>query len=396
VHLPLAPDYPRQSYSRPATADGAVQDREGFSSAFGLMSLDDPEVLAGFGEGAPFFDNSITHGSGSTHNPTWGDGPTPRANPCDAPHANGKKGPQQQQQHQQGGQSQGQVSNPPTTSASLKELKEMWKQYMRTPFSGSAQPAATHDHHSNESPKRERGLSRVASLPSVKTPSAGSAGWSDPMRGQNGSQQQPQTGAGANNVQYAVHAVYPRVHNHTDDLRSYEQAVLARRAPLTLHLAPRRRGNTTQHGPPQPHPPSPPSANTAIAPPLVPTSDKGARSSPTESGSGSDRSISVYTDDHANSSRGSPAPGLGGGGGGGGGLGVEDGSRPTFKRLPSQTLGPEYTKRPATANIFSGGREGFVGMIGEQDMQQRGLGMAERVRRMSFPSGRAGLVALQD
>jgi hypothetical protein len=382
VHLPLAPDYPQQSYSRPATADGAVQDREGFSSAFGLMSLDDPEVLAGFGEGAPFFDN-ITHGSGSAHNPAWGDGPTPRANPCDAPPANGKKG-SQQQQHQQG-QSQGQAGNPPaTTPASLKELKEMWKQYMRTPLSGSGQPAAAHEHLPSGSPKRERGLARVASLPSVKTPSAGTAGWGDPMRGQNGSQQQSQTGAGVNNVQYGGNAAYSRVHNHTDDLRSYEQAVLARRAPLTLHLAPRRRGNTTSTGPPPP----PPSANTTTAPPP----DKGARSSPSGSGSGSDRSMSVFTDDHATSSRDSPAPGLGGGGS----LGVDEASRPTFKRLPSQTLGPEYRKRPAMANMLPGGREGLIGMIGEQDMQQRGLGISERARRMSFPSGRAGLVALQD
>ncbi|KAH9955958.1 hypothetical protein BGW80DRAFT_1466715 [Lactifluus volemus] len=63
-------DYP-QSLSRLATTDGTVQDREGFSSAFGLISLDEHEVLAGFGEGPPFFDNSITHGSGSVHhNPT--------------------------------------------------------------------------------------------------------------------------------------------------------------------------------------------------------------------------------------------------------------------------------------------------------------------------------------
>jgi hypothetical protein len=87
-------DHP-QSFSRPATVDGAVADH---SSAFGLMSLDEPEVLAGFGEGTPFFDNSITHGSGSVHhNPTWGDGPTPRESPCDAPRATGKKSSQQQQ-----------------------------------------------------------------------------------------------------------------------------------------------------------------------------------------------------------------------------------------------------------------------------------------------------------
>ncbi|KAI0247693.1 hypothetical protein BJV78DRAFT_1243259 [Lactifluus subvellereus] len=351
------------------------------------MSLDDSDVLAGFGEGAPFFDNSITHGSGSAHNPAWGDGPTPRANPCDAPPANGKKGPQQQQQQ---GQPQGQAGNPPVaTPASLKELKEIWKQYMRTPFSGSGQPATTHEHHPNGSPKRERGLARVASLPSVKTPSAATAGWGDPMRGQNGSQQQAQAGAGVNNVQYGGHAAYSRTHNHTDDLRSYGQAILARRAPLTLHLAPRRRGNTTSTGPPPA-----PSPKTATPHPPAPPSDKGARSSPAGSGSSSDRSMSVFTEDRVTSSRGSPAPGLGGSGGRS--LVVDDATRPTFKRLPSQTLGPEYAKRPATTNMLSGAREGFIGMIGDQDIQQRGLGMAERARRMSFPSGRSGLVALQD
>jgi hypothetical protein len=372
VHLPLPPDY-HQSFSRPATADGIVQDREGFSSAFGLMSLDDNEVLAGLGEGAPFFDNTITHGSGS-HNPSWGDGPTPRANPCDAPPANGKKGSHQQQPA-------GHV--PAGTPASLKELKEIWKQYMRTPLSG--QPLA-HDHHPAGSPKRERGLSRVASLPSVKTPSTATAGWVDPMRGANGSQQhqqqqqQQQPANGANNA-------YSRVHNHTDDLRSYEQAVLARRAPLTLHLAPRRRGNTTSTGPAQPPPPSahsthgPPSS--AVAP------GRGNRASPAGSGSGSDRSGSAFTDDRTNSSRGSPT-------GSGGSQGLEDVSRPTFKRLPSQTLGPEYAKRPATGNMLYGAHEVFPGIVGEQEMHQRGLGMAERSRRMSVPSGRASLVGLQD
>jgi hypothetical protein len=56
---------------------------------------------------------------------------------------------------------------PAGTPASLKELKEMWKQCMKTPFSG--QPL-THEHHLAGSPKRERGLSRVASLPSTHLP----------------------------------------------------------------------------------------------------------------------------------------------------------------------------------------------------------------------------------
>ena len=374
------------------------------------MSLDDPDVLAGLSDGAPFFDNTITHGSGDSHNPSWGDGPTPRANPRDAPPANGDKGSRHRQQQQQQQQLQGQTGNASaTTPANLKELKEMWKQYMRTPLSG--QPLA-HEHLPGGSPKRERGLSRVASLPSVKTPSATTAGWGDPMRGLNGNQQlQPQHQvAGSNNVQqYAGNAAYARGHNHTDDLRSYEQAVLARRAPLTLHLAPpRRRGNTTSTGPD-------PSAPVSAAPP--PASEKGSSVSPVGSGSGSDRSASGFTDDRGSTSA-SPAPGLGGGGGGGGSLAMEDSTRPTFKRLPSQTLGPEYAKRVATTSMLSGARDEFdvgvgVGGPGEPDvplLQRRGLAlghnhghghshglvMGERTRRMSFPGGRTGIIGLQD
>ena len=186
------------------------------------------------------------------------------------------------------------------------------------------------------------------------------------MRGTNGGvpQQQQQQPNGTNNAQYGGNAAYSRVHNHPDDLRSYEQAVLARRAPLTLHLAPRRRGNTTSTGPVATHPPPPPAASaTATA--------KGNRASPAGSGSGSDRSMS------GSSSRGSPISS-------GGSQGIEDASRPTFKRLPSQTLGPEYTKRPATGSILSGAHEGFPGVVSEQE---RGLGgFVERARRMSFPT----------
>jgi hypothetical protein len=74
------------------------------------------------------------------------------------------------------------------------------------------------------------------------------------------------------------------------------------------------------------------------------------------------------------------------------------GHEPTFKRLPSQTLGPEYAKRPATGSTLSDAHKGFPGIFGEQDqkMQERGLGVAECARQMSFPSGRTGLVGLHD
>jgi hypothetical protein len=343
------------------------------------MSLDDPDVLAGLSDGAPFFDNTITHGSGNPHNPSWGDGPTPRANPCDAPLANGDKGRQQQQVQGQGGNSSA------TTPAGLKELKEMWKQYMRTPLSG--QPLA-HDYPFG-SPKRERGLSRVASLPSVKTPSATTAGWGDPMRGVNGNNLQlqplPQQVAGTGNVPHAgQHAAYTRGHNHTDDLRSYEQAVLARRAPLTLHLAPpRRRGNTTSTDP----------TTKAVPPP-----EKASSASPvgSGSGSGSDRSGASSFMDERGSTSASPAPGLS----------AEDPTRPTFKRLPSQTLGPEYAKRLATTAVPRDEFDAVGAALREPDLpllsrrgmagSGHGLLMAERARRMSFPGGRTGIVGLQD
>ena len=247
----------------------------------------------------------------------------------------------------------------------------MWKQYMRTPLTG--QPLA-HEHLPGGSPKRERGLTRVASLPSVKTPSAATAGWGDPMRGLSGNQQV--AGSGSNNAQeYAGHAAYTRGHNHTDDLRSYEQSVLAHRPPLTLHLAPRRCGNTT---------------STGLAP-SAPPPEKGSSASPVGSGSGNDQSAGGLTDDRESTSA-SPAPG-------GGSLAVEDPTRPTFKRLLSQTLGPEYAKRVATKNTFD-----VCVALGEPEvplLQRRGLTgnhglmMAERVRRMSFPGGRTGIVGLQ-
>jgi hypothetical protein len=252
----------------------------------------------------------------------------------------------------------------------------MWKQYMKTPFLG--QPP-THEHHPAGSPKRERGLSRVASLPTVKTPSATTAGWGDLMRGVNVSLQQQQQQQQQANTQYGGHTSYSRTHNHTDDLRSYEQAVLMHRAPLTLHLAHRRRGNST----------STDLAATAAAPPPP---GKGNRASPAGNGSGSDRSMSAFTDDWATSSRGSPVSS-------GGSYGTDDASGPTFKWLPSQTLGPEYTKRPATGSKLPRAHEEFPSIFGEQEqkMQERGLrGVAERARRMSFPSGRTGLVGLQD
>ncbi|KAH9994313.1 hypothetical protein BJV74DRAFT_351338 [Russula compacta] len=86
VHPPSAVCYPKTSLLHLLLADYP-----------GLMSLDDSAVLGDFGEGAYSSNNAIiTYDSGSSHNPSRGYGPTPRANPHDALPANGKRGTQQQ------------------------------------------------------------------------------------------------------------------------------------------------------------------------------------------------------------------------------------------------------------------------------------------------------------
>src|SRR5258708_20101902 len=160
-----------------------------------------------------------------------------------------RKVPTNQQQ-----QDQGQMGNVPARMlASLKELKEMWKQYMKTPFSGqpptrvppSPKPqarawAVTHHELAN----RQDTFRSYCWL-----------GRSNVWHGLLQQQQQQQA-----NTQYGGHASYLCMHNHTDDLCSYEQAVLARRVPLTLYLAPRNCGNTTSTDP----------ATTATQPPPLP------------------------------------------------------------------------------------------------------------------------------
>jgi hypothetical protein len=140
----------------------------------------------------------------------------------------------------------------------------------------------------------------------------------------------------------------------TDDIRSYEQTVLARRAPLTPHVASWRRGNTTSTWP-------------AATPAAPPPPGKGNRASPAGSGSnGSDRSMSAFTDDRPSRSRGSPISS-------GGSRGIDNALWPTFKQLPSQTPGPEYTKQPATGSMLPRTHEEFSSIF-KQKAQERGLG----------------------
>ncbi|KIY63662.1 hypothetical protein CYLTODRAFT_493736 [Cylindrobasidium torrendii FP15055 ss-10] len=182
VHLPL------DNFSGPQPSSVGSQDGSGFSSAFGLMSLDDPAVIAGLAaDGQPFFEHLSQlpphqmHPSGVDESLI--DQPT----------------------HYQ---YQNLTTPRPSTSSGVarsydtegNDLRTFWKEYMRTPVAhpsmGMDQPLPT--------PHRR---ARVNSLPSVKTPTENIYG--------NG-----------------------RTMHDADDLRSYEAAVLARTkaAPIQLSL----------------------------------------------------------------------------------------------------------------------------------------------------------------
>jgi hypothetical protein len=128
---------------------------------------------------------------------------------------------------------------------------------------------------------RARGLTRVVSLSSVKTPSAETARWNDPMHGQTGSQPQPQSGAGL--------TIY-----RTEDKLDTRGHITIRTtwvamSKLCSHGAHHSHFALDLAGPVILRPPA--SANATILLPSTSASDKGARSSPAGSGSSSDRSI---------------------------------------------------------------------------------------------------------
>ena len=168
------------------------------------MSLDDPAVLAGLAaDGQPFF--SAAPGTSVAHHDTDA---TPGARR--APH-----GMQLHLPPLPGASSTG--TGTPAREADTRELRDFWKQYMRTPLTGPEGMAPTPGVSGAPGSRK-----RVASLPSAKTPVVERQTlYAPPAPPLAGAQQRT-----------AVHA--------GEDLRSYEAAVMARKAPVTLNLQARR------------------------------------------------------------------------------------------------------------------------------------------------------------
>ncbi|KAF8830945.1 hypothetical protein HHX47_DHR1000258 [Lentinula edodes] len=331
------------SGSRPGTSSSSSVNEQsnnsehsgnaGFSNAFGLLSLDDPAVIAGLAnDGAPFFshlnhlgvDSHLNNPTGSTGLPldavaNIGTGMTLRNDPDATPmpigeaQAMGLVGPgvdpnpasvvasstsSQNLQHfprARPSTGNGRNSNwgdtgelgTPGRDIETRELREFWKAYMRTPLSGPGggtvggmlggnipghhdmhilspggtssgmNPGAPLGHPTTGAPSPYR-RQRVSSLPSVKTPTAifdeeryaaGFVGFNGPYGAKY--PQQPDSHLlhshrvqpSHANHQQAHNAHYgapqpggPTMHGNAEDLRSYEAAVLARKAPVNLSM----------------------------------------------------------------------------------------------------------------------------------------------------------------
>ncbi|KAI0636348.1 hypothetical protein C8Q77DRAFT_1072095 [Trametes polyzona] len=250
--------YEQQRYQSEQGQSGQSQSQStqegegGFSSAFGLMSLDDPNVLAGLSnDGAPFFSGLTPLAGGSSSNQSGSSG-----NPSGLSLAT----PTQDllaQLKSAGGRE----------ALESKEMRDFWKMYLRTPLTGpnssgaggglmfplqtptgpGAQLGQTMNTQTGR-PSPTRRHSRVASLPSMKTPPL----FADERLGNaynrgadhhNSTTQQEQQGAAPGGVAGTYNSTVRTTLHDAEDLKSYEQAVLARKAPMQLNLVPKRKSS---------------------------------------------------------------------------------------------------------------------------------------------------------
>ena len=280
------------------------------------MSLDDPNALAGISDGAPFFSNDALSALGSDD---------PNQTPVPAQTESKRR--------------RGSTAQTPSREAEIRELREFWKQCIRTPLSGSSLMCSGND---GSSPQTQRQAApspfsyrrpRVSSMPSTKSPLS-----VDPER--------PSQNCGSS-IRTTLAA--------QDDLKSYEAAVLARKAPTTLRIGPKARRKTGGPSPSQESSPQVPSIheeqkviNLNYSPTLSrPPSAKGGPALPSLNFTGKllPAHLSYAQDQVSKSSPPSRESSISVDDSTGSGSPDREGLRPSFKRLPSQALGPPNSKR---------------------------------------------------
>jgi hypothetical protein len=396
-----------------------------FSSAFGLMSLDDPAVLAGLASDAqPFFSS---HDAGVKMEEPDSDA-TPLGHPAESSSTGGVGGNPQPPGPDPG---QGQRIK---DEADSRAVRELWGQYISTPFSGPHSALDGHDSTASGGSVKTPGVQRNGSLNIHGHGHGGPSGLlyrrqrvnSLPSAGRTPVQER-YPGQDKNQHQNINPSTLRTVHN-LEDLRSYEAAVMSRVPPTQLRLPNRKRSVDPGGG----------GSKSADTSPMVPAraySVGGAASSSlahafsfgvdtkpalvrrernrdrerekreqkqrvkfeshgSRSVSSSSRESSLSVEDRM--SVGSvESRSRSGSGSGGERLSV----RPSFKRLPSQTLEPISSKR---ALLVHHRDQESVGGAGD-GMSERddGVGwglqsklhlggsrsLADRRRRMSAPGG---------
>ncbi|KAH9482002.1 hypothetical protein JR316_0006532 [Psilocybe cubensis] len=366
-------------------APSSHDERQEFSSAFGLMSLDDPNVIAGLAvDGQPFFSDPE-----HAHNQQAQAQAQARllGQDMDTPMP-------MKQESSAGGLLQLPLDTKlqtPSRDTDTRELREFWKQYMRTPLSGPGPVLGMGDVQGGTSSKGTTTpyrRQRVASMPSVKTPVMERDHFYSEKDHQQ--QQQQQTGANVNAGESErdrkmgpTSSMRTTLHGDHEDLRSYEAAVLARKAPTNLNLQIRKpfrgRGNAPNNYGARPR--------SAVDPPTTSISSSLANafgnSSNNTAASGSTGQQQQHVPPSAPPGRvsfavkkeDSTSPSIAQSRGSsvavedsdGGSSNDQDSGRPSFKRLPSQTLGPANSKR-----AFLGFTEGNVD--GAKDRQLIGWG----------------------
>lgn len=315
--------YPLQHGLRPSSSHPNLNNEGGFSSAFGLMSIDDPNVMAGLSQdGAPFFSSVAMN--------------LPPQDPNATPM------PPKPQRDRSNTFSASLPTPGLARDAETRELRDFWKAYIHTPLTGpagadQAQSTFQLNQRAPTSPTGPRRV-RVNSLPSAKTPTADLAEYLS------GNQQN------APAAKNGTSSMRTTLHGNPDDLRSYEAAVLARKAP-TLNLVPKKgRGSISATSASPPNPP-----NRVLNVPNANAMSNGNYSLSRPSSSSSSSSLAFALDQggssasHPRSRAGlAPPPGSGFSNSGSRESSVSDeaiSDRPSFKRLPSQTLGPTNSKR---------------------------------------------------
>ncbi|TFK93844.1 hypothetical protein K466DRAFT_510997 [Polyporus arcularius HHB13444] len=368
-----------QRYQHDAQNANPHEGEGGFSSAFGLMSLDDPNVLAGLqNDGQPFFSGMpFTPGASGNGNGLSFPTPTPDLI-AQLKSAGGREG------------------------MDSKEMRDFWKMYLKTPLTSSGGimfplqtptgPGSQLGHGMGGNPgtgrpSPSRRHSRVASLPSMKTPplfaderlgsyARPSTGHGEPQGNANAYQGEGQDQGGGYNS-----TVRTTLHGDAEDLKSYEQAVLARKAPMTLNLMPKRKGSVAAAAA------AGAAGKSKSMSPVVPPAafnhnhNHNHNLAPSTSLPGASKISELLNRPGSSSSADTNATGSSGGGGAAGeggagastgntslsslahafqhdaqadaGAGAGDGNaymsqqayRPSFKRLASQTLGPPNAKR---------------------------------------------------